>query len=222
VKVGRYTAHDGGHLWVLQLDAAGGSAVSDLGTFGYAGEQTDASVLELSQAGFDAGLETRILSSGEKTLPGPWHVVAPVAFSRSAGAPVTSSGGLPNNGYGRGSAGASAHACGSPHRRRTGRRPYGSGALSRVLVADVTYPLLAHPSRGIMRTGNALIDVILEIAVIAIVAAVVTWILGAVGAPGIIVTIVWILALVAILMVVIQLVQGGGLAAGPRRAPRRR
>jgi steroid 5-alpha reductase family enzyme len=61
-----------------------------------------------------------------------------------------------------------------------------------------------------MRTGNHLLDIILQVAVIAIVAAILAWIVSAVGAPGIITTIIWILALVAIAFVVLQLVQGRG------------
>jgi hypothetical protein len=41
-----------------------------------------------------------------------------------------------------------------------------------------------------MRTGNAILDVVIEIAVIAIVAALITWILSVIGAPGIVTTII--------------------------------
>ncbi len=61
-----------------------------------------------------------------------------------------------------------------------------------------------------MRTGNGILDVVLQIAVIAIVAAIIVWVLGMVDAPSIVATIVWILALVAILAVVLQLVSGRG------------
>ncbi len=70
-----------------------------------------------------------------------------------------------------------------------------------------------------MRTGNAIFDVIIEIAVIVIVAALINWVLGLIGAPTIIATIVWILAVVAVIGVLLRLVQGGGFGGrfgGPR------
>ena len=66
-----------------------------------------------------------------------------------------------------------------------------------------------------MRTGNTILDVLIQVAVIAIVAAIVVWILGMVDAPSIVSTIVWILAAVAIIVVVLQLLSGAG-----RRGPR--
>lgn len=61
-----------------------------------------------------------------------------------------------------------------------------------------------------MRTGNAILDVVIQIAVVAIVAAIIVWILGMVDAPSIVATIVWVLALVAILLLVLQLLRGAG------------
>ena len=72
-----------------------------------------------------------------------------------------------------------------------------------------------------MRTGNAILDVIIQIAVIAIVAALITWVLNTIGAPAIISTIVWILAVVAIILVLLQLLRGGAAVGGPRRTGRR-
>ena len=67
-----------------------------------------------------------------------------------------------------------------------------------------------------MRTGNAILDVVIQVAVIAIVAAILVWIVGMVNAPAIVGTIIWILAAVAILMVVLQLLSGGVGARGRR------
>jgi len=58
-----------------------------------------------------------------------------------------------------------------------------------------------------MRTGNVIIDVILQIVLIAIVAAIAVWVLGLVGAPAILTTVVWVLAAVAILFVVLSLIR---------------
>ncbi len=71
-----------------------------------------------------------------------------------------------------------------------------------------------------MRTGNAILDVVVQVAVIAIVAAVLVWLLQMIGAPSIVMTIVWILAVVAILVAVLQLLSGGIGAGGGRRRPR--
>ena len=71
-----------------------------------------------------------------------------------------------------------------------------------------------------IRTGNAIMDVIIQVAVIAIIAAIITWILGALEAPGIIATIIWILALVLIAMVILQLWRGGNVRTSPRDTPR--
>ena len=68
-----------------------------------------------------------------------------------------------------------------------------------------------------MRTGNAILDVIIQVAVIAIVAAILSWIVSAADAPSIINTIIWILALVAIAVTVLRLVQGGGTRGGAGR-----
>jgi hypothetical protein len=73
-----------------------------------------------------------------------------------------------------------------------------------------------------MRTGNAILDVIIEVAVIAIAAAIINWILSVIGAPSIILTIIWILALVAILLVLLQLLTGAGGFVGGMRRPGRR
>lgn len=67
-----------------------------------------------------------------------------------------------------------------------------------------------------MRTGNGILDVIIQVAVIVIAAAIIVWILGMVGAPSIVATIIWILALLAILLLVLQLAGG----VGSRRPPR--
>jgi hypothetical protein len=75
-----------------------------------------------------------------------------------------------------------------------------------------------------MRTGNTILDVILEIAVIVIVAALINWVLGLVGAPSIVATIVWILAVVAVIGVLLRVFQGGGVGTrfgGPRRGAAR-
>jgi hypothetical protein len=71
-----------------------------------------------------------------------------------------------------------------------------------------------------MRTGNEVLDIIIQVAGIAILAAILTWILSALGAPGVISTIIWILALLAIAYVVIQMLKGRGTDGTPgRRAP---
>ena len=71
-----------------------------------------------------------------------------------------------------------------------------------------------------MRTGNAILDVVVQVVVIAVVAAILVWILGAVDAPGIIATIVWILAALAIVLVLLQLLRGVDTRPGAgRRAP---
>ncbi len=67
-----------------------------------------------------------------------------------------------------------------------------------------------------MRTGNAIVNVIIEIVVIALVAAIAVWVLGMVNAPPIIGTIIWVLAALAIVMVLLQLLRAGGM---DRRAP---
>ena len=71
-----------------------------------------------------------------------------------------------------------------------------------------------------MRSGNAILDVVVQVAVIAIVAALLVWVLNMVGAPPVVMTIVWILAVVAILVAVLQLLSGGIGARGGRRGPR--
>ncbi len=71
-----------------------------------------------------------------------------------------------------------------------------------------------------MRSGNAILNVVVQVAVIAIVAALLVWVLNMVGAPSIVMTIVWILAVVAILVAVLQLLSGGIGAGGGRRRPR--
>ena len=71
-----------------------------------------------------------------------------------------------------------------------------------------------------MRSGNAILNVVVQVAVIAIVAALLVWVLNMVGAPSIVMTIVWILAVVAILVAVLQLLSGGIGAGGCRRGPR--
>ena len=59
-----------------------------------------------------------------------------------------------------------------------------------------------------MRSGNAILDVVIQVVVIAIIAAIIVWILGMVDAPSIIGTIVWILAALAIVVILLQLVRG--------------
>ncbi len=71
-----------------------------------------------------------------------------------------------------------------------------------------------------MRSGNAILNVVVQVAVIAIVAALLVWVLNMVGAPPVVMTIVWILAVVAILVVVLQLLSGGIGARGGHRRPR--
>jgi hypothetical protein len=61
-----------------------------------------------------------------------------------------------------------------------------------------------------MRTGNIILDVIIQIVLIAIAAAIAVWVLGLVGAPAILTTVVWVLAAVAVLFVVLSLIRGGG------------
>ncbi len=75
---------------------------------------------------------------------------------------------------------------------------------------------------GSMRTGNALVDVIIEIVVIVLVAAIVVWILSAVGAPGIVSTIVWVLAALAVVLVLLRLLRMGGAGMEGRGRMRRR
>ncbi len=67
-----------------------------------------------------------------------------------------------------------------------------------------------------MRTGNAILDVVIQVAVVAIVAAIIVWVLGMLDAPSILATIVWILAALAIVALLLQVLTG----AGGRRPPR--
>jgi len=60
-----------------------------------------------------------------------------------------------------------------------------------------------------MRTGNVIVDVIIQIVLIAIAAATVVWVLGLVGAPAILTTVVWVLAAVAVLLALLSLIRGG-------------
>jgi hypothetical protein len=62
--------------------------------------------------------------------------------------------------------------------------------------------------RSEMRTGNAILDIVIQVAVVAIIAALLVWILGMVGAPSIISTIIWILAVIAIILILLQLLRG--------------
>jgi hypothetical protein len=61
-----------------------------------------------------------------------------------------------------------------------------------------------------MRTGNVILDVIIQIVLIAIAAAIAVWVLGLVGAPAILTTVVWVLAAVAILLALLSLIRGRG------------
>jgi len=61
-----------------------------------------------------------------------------------------------------------------------------------------------------MRTGNVIIDGIIQIVLITIVAAIVVWVLGLLAAPAILTTVVWVLAAVAILFVVLSLIRRPG------------
>jgi hypothetical protein len=97
---------------------------------------------------------------------------------------------------------------------RSGSRNWLTGAARRANARP------AHP-RGRsgtfdeeMRTGNAILDVVVQIVVIAVIAAIVVWILSAVDAPTIIGTIVWILAALAIIVILLQLLRGVGAAGG--------
>ena len=67
-----------------------------------------------------------------------------------------------------------------------------------------------------MRTGNGILDVIIQVVVIAIVAAIIVWILGLLDAPSILGTIVWILAALAIIVILLQLLRGVGGRPPPR------
>ncbi len=73
-----------------------------------------------------------------------------------------------------------------------------------------------------MRTGNALLDVLIQVVAIALIAAILVWILGVLDAPGIIATIIWVLALLAIVVVLFQTFSGpSGLRPGRRPPPDR-
>lgn len=69
---------------------------------------------------------------------------------------------------------------------------------------------------GEMRTGNAIVDVLIQVVVIAVIAAIIVWILGMVDAPSIVATIVWILAALAIVLVLLQLLRGAAGRPPPR------
>jgi hypothetical protein len=49
-----------------------------------------------------------------------------------------------------------------------------------------------------VRTGNAILDVLIRAVAIALMAALIVWILGVIDAPSIVATIIWILALLLI------------------------
>ena len=53
-----------------------------------------------------------------------------------------------------------------------------------------------------MRTGNAILDVLIRVVAIALMAALFVWILGVLDAPSILGTIIWILAVLAIVALV--------------------
>jgi len=60
-----------------------------------------------------------------------------------------------------------------------------------------------------VRTGNAILDVLVRVVAIALIAAIIVWILGVLNAPSIVGTIIWILALLAMAAVIFPLVTGG-------------
>ena len=94
-----------------------------------------------------------------------------------------------------------------------------AGPRSQAARRRLGSPLTGY-QKTMPRTGNEVLDILIQVAGIAIIAAILTWILSALGAPGIISTIIWILAVVAIAYVVIQLMQGRGSGGTPgRRAP---
>jgi hypothetical protein len=70
-----------------------------------------------------------------------------------------------------------------------------------------------------LRTGNAILDVVVRVVVIALITAIVVWILRVLNAPQIVGTIIWILALLLIAAVLFPLVLQGA-SQGQERAPR--
>jgi hypothetical protein len=66
-----------------------------------------------------------------------------------------------------------------------------------------------------MRTGNAILDVLVRVVAIALITAIIVWILGVLHAPTIVGTVIWVLALLVIAGVIFPLVTGGaGLGRG--------
>jgi hypothetical protein len=53
-----------------------------------------------------------------------------------------------------------------------------------------------------VRTGNAILDVLIRVVAIALMAALLVWILGVLDAPSILGTIIWIVAVLAIVAVI--------------------
>ncbi len=70
-----------------------------------------------------------------------------------------------------------------------------------------------------MRTGNAILDVLVRVVAIALIAAIIVWILGVLHAPTIVGTIIWILALLLIAAVIFPLVMGGSGRSQPPGEP---
>jgi hypothetical protein len=60
-----------------------------------------------------------------------------------------------------------------------------------------------------LRTGNAILDVLVRVVAIALITAIIVWMLGVLDAPMIVGTIIWILALLAIAAVILPLALRG-------------
>ena len=62
-----------------------------------------------------------------------------------------------------------------------------------------------------MRTGNAILDVLIRVVAIGLMAALLVWILGVLNAPSILGTIIWILAVLAIVALIAGNFYFGGM-----------
>src|SRR5215210_4427056 len=71
-----------------------------------------------------------------------------------------------------------------------------------------------------LRTGNAILDVVVRVVAIALITAIIVWILGVLNAPQIVGTIIWILALLLIAAVLFPLVLHGASQGDERRRPK--
>src|SRR5215210_8669860 len=60
-----------------------------------------------------------------------------------------------------------------------------------------------------LRTGNAILDVVVRVVAIALITAIIVWILGVLNAPQIVGTIIWILALLLVASVLFPLALHG-------------